>query len=85
MLRKGFLILPFCVIWIGFVFDVNTEKRTNLGEINVTEQFDCIFLSFAVNFCWKTTQYNIEDNPGPVVDECDRINFASKQVTSVRS
>ena len=81
MFRKGLLILPFCVIWIGFVFDVNTERRTNLGEINVTEQFDCIFLSFAI----KTTQYNIKENPGPVVDECDRINFASKQVTSVRS
>ena len=74
MFRKGLLILPFCVIWIGFVFDVNTEKWTNLGEINVTEQFDCIFLSFSI----KTTQYNIEENPGPVVDECDRINFASK-------
>ena len=45
----------------------------------MTEQFDCIFLSFAISFCSKTTQYNIEENKGPVVDECDRINLRSSE------
>ena len=45
MFRKAGLlkVLPFCVIW-SFVFDVNTEKRTNLGELWLNNLIAFFFL-----------------------------------------
>ena len=50
-------VLRFCTdLYASDVFVLRPKKKQDKAWTYVSEQFDCIFLSFAITLCSKTTQ-----------------------------